>query len=41
MGHNKVPIGTPPRGLAPYGVFEDEIDAGMDDLDAGECHQPY
>jgi hypothetical protein len=28
-------------GGAPYGVFEDEMDAGMDDLDAGECDQPY
>jgi len=28
-------------GGAPYGVFEDEMDAGMDGLDAGECDQPY
>jgi len=27
-------------GGAPYGVFEDEMDAGMDGLDAGECDQP-
>jgi hypothetical protein len=28
-------------GGAPYGVFEDEMDAGMNDLDADGCSQPY
>ena len=28
-------------GGAPYGVFEDEMDARMNDLEAGECDQPY
>jgi hypothetical protein len=27
-------------GGAPYGVFEDEMDAGMHDLEAGDCDQP-
>jgi hypothetical protein len=33
-------VGWTPGG-APYGIFEDEMDAGMSDLDAGECNQPY
>jgi hypothetical protein len=28
-------------GGAPYGVYEDEIDAGLDNLDAHECDEPY
>ncbi len=28
-------------GGAPYGVYEDEMDAGADDLDMGECDQPF
>lgn len=28
-------------GGAPYGVFEDELDASMTDLDPDECDQPY
>lgn len=28
-------------GGAPYGVFEDEMDAAMRDLDASEGDQPY
>jgi hypothetical protein len=28
-------------GGAPYGIFEDEMDADADDLDGGECDQPY
>jgi hypothetical protein len=28
-------------GGAPYGIFEDEMDADTDTLDTGECDQPY
>jgi len=28
-------------GGVPYGVFEDEMDARMNDLDANGCDQPY
>jgi len=28
-------------GGAPYGVFEDEMDAGMNDVDAADSDQPY
>ncbi len=28
-------------GGAPYGIFEDEMDAGPDDLDPGNCDQSY
>jgi len=27
-------------GGAPYGIFEDEMDADPDDLDTGSCDQP-
>jgi hypothetical protein len=33
-------VGYTPGG-APYGVFEDEMDANPDDLDMGEYYQPY
>ena len=29
------------QGGAPYGIFEDEMDAGTDDLDMSESDQPY
>lgn len=32
-------VGWTPGG-APYGIFEDEMDAGMDEFDTGECDQP-
>jgi hypothetical protein len=28
-------------GGAPYGIFEDEMDADPDDLDPGNCDQSY
>jgi hypothetical protein len=28
-------------GGAPYGIFEDEMDADPDDLDPGHCGQPF
>ncbi|HYB49116.1 MAG TPA: hypothetical protein VED20_17455 [Streptosporangiaceae bacterium] len=28
-------------GGAPYGVFEDEMDAGMNDIDADRCDEPF
>jgi hypothetical protein len=28
-------------GGAPYGIFEDEMDAGMNELNKGECDQPH
>ena len=28
-------------GGAPYGIFEDEMDVGPDDLDLGNCDQLY
>jgi hypothetical protein len=28
-------------GGAPYGIFEDEMDANTDDLDMGHRDQPY
>jgi hypothetical protein len=39
-GRRMFVVGWTPGG-APYGIFEDEIDAGMNDLDTGECDQPY
>lgn len=39
-GRRMFVVGWTP-GRAPYGIFEDEMDAGMSDLDAGECDQPY
>jgi protein-tyrosine-phosphatase len=38
-GRRMLVVGWTPGG-APYGAFEDEMDAGMSDLDAGECDQP-
>jgi len=28
-------------GGAPYGVFEDEIDAGINDIEADGCDEPF
>jgi hypothetical protein len=33
-------VGYTPGG-APYGIFEDEMDADPDDLDTGNCDQSY
>jgi hypothetical protein len=33
-------VGYPPGG-APYGIFEDEIDADTDDLDTSNCDEVY
>jgi hypothetical protein len=33
-------VGWTPGG-APYGIFEDEMDAEMNDRNSGECDQPY
>jgi hypothetical protein len=39
-GRRMFVVGWTPGG-APYGIFEDEMDAGMNDLDSGERDQPY
>ena len=39
-GRRMFVVGYTPGG-APYGVFEDEMDANPDDLDMGEYYQPY
>ncbi len=33
-------VGWTARG-APYGIFEDEMDAGVNDPETGERDQPY
>jgi len=33
-------VGYTPGG-SPYGVFEDEMDVGSDDLDPASCDQSY
>jgi hypothetical protein len=38
-GRRMFVVGYTPGG-APYGIFEDEMDASMDDLEAGDCRQP-
>lgn len=39
-GRRMFVVGYTPGG-APYGIFEDEMDAGTDDLDMSESDQPY
>ena len=39
-GRRMFVVGYTPGG-APYGVFEDEMDADPDDLDTGTCDQPF
>ena len=39
-GRRMFVVGWTPGG-APYGIFEDEMDAGMNDRNSGECDQPY
>jgi hypothetical protein len=38
-GRRMFVVGYTPGG-APYGIFEDEMDADPDDLDTGNCDQP-
>lgn len=38
-GRRMFVVGYTP-GRAPYGIFEDEMDADPDDLDTGNCDQP-
>jgi len=39
-GRRMFVVGYTPGG-APYGIFEDEMDAGTDDLDTGNCDEAY
>ncbi len=39
-GRRMFVVGYTPGG-APYGIFEDEMDADPDDLDTGNCDQSY